>query len=159
MFAEERYALSALQEVHVLMDASEGGAEHTSLNPQAAVDLAKAAHDSLLAEETLAHLKVAECEAKLQLLRDDAEAASARSLEANFQVGKILAILDAAHIRVNLPLETGPYSDELSSPDLDLDPFIHQSINVDYSDDESIDDSTSMEFDGEELGDGGSSEE
>ncbi|KAF8957388.1 hypothetical protein BDZ97DRAFT_1924641 [Flammula alnicola] len=68
--AEERHGLSELQEFRVLINAAKEGAEFTSLDPQTAIDLARAARDTLAAEEKLEQLKVAECEEQLAILRD-----------------------------------------------------------------------------------------
>lgn len=79
--AEERQALSELQEVQVLMSATEKGFKFTALELQTAVDLAKAARDNLVAEEKLIKLKVIEAKQHWNTLRDAAEAARTCKLE------------------------------------------------------------------------------
>ncbi|KDR67465.1 hypothetical protein GALMADRAFT_147018 [Galerina marginata CBS 339.88] len=89
--AVERQALSQLQELQVLINAAEAGATHASLEAQDAINLAKATRDSLAAEEECVKLELELCEARLTALRDEAEIAKTRVLEANFQIGHLLS--------------------------------------------------------------------
>lgn len=100
--AEEEQCQKQQQELHILMFAAEKGLNWMSLDPQLALALARAARDTLLAEEETAKLRINECENLLATLKDAADDARARFEDASHQIGTILTVFDRECIQVDL---------------------------------------------------------
>ena len=98
--AEERAAAQELLETKMLLEAAQHGDDFTSLDPQTAINVARAARNTLLAEEHLAVSRVQECEAVLTGLRDAVDEVHARVEDANLQVGRLLNIMNEQGIRL-----------------------------------------------------------
>lgn len=92
--ALESKALRDLQEARLLKFIAEQGSQLGDLDNQAAADLAKATRDTLFAAERLAVARVMEAEERLEVLKEAAEVAHARVLEADKQNIDILSTLD-----------------------------------------------------------------
>jgi len=133
--AEEKVAAQELYETSMLLEAVQRGDDFTSLDPQTAINIARAARDTLIAEEHLAVSRVQECEAILTGLRDAVEEVHARVEDANLQVGRLLNIMNSQGIHIttsmkicvppssendpltifNTPFQSSPNSTSLSS--------------------------------------------
>ncbi|KAF8869195.1 hypothetical protein CPB84DRAFT_1856657 [Gymnopilus junonius] len=98
--AEEALASRNLVEFHILQQAGHLGLRYALLDPQNAVDLAKATFDTLSADEKLAQVKLWEAEHEISLLRDQLEIAQSWVEEARRQFGHILLALDDHRISV-----------------------------------------------------------
>ena len=92
--AEEKQAQKQREEANVLMFATENGFRWTSLEPRLALALARAARDTIMAEEEVAKLRIKECEDRLETLKDAADHVHARAADANMQVGVLLNSFD-----------------------------------------------------------------
>lgn len=92
------------------MRAAEMGADFTSLDPQSAINLARAAQETLVAEECVAVTWANECEAFLYFLRNSIDEARGHVEDANYQIGAMMNIFNTCGIRVD------PFM-SLSSPD------------------------------------------
>ncbi|KDR65547.1 hypothetical protein GALMADRAFT_217510 [Galerina marginata CBS 339.88] len=115
--AEKNKGLKSLQEIRLLQQTVRQGADFTSLGPQAAVDLACATRDNLIAEERLIEVHITECEDTLQQLRDILSEAKARVQESRSQVGNVLTVLQRHNVNFALPpnlLQDYSNTDELS---------------------------------------------
>ena len=120
--AEERAAAQELLETKMLLEAAQRGDDFTSLDPEMAINVARAARNTLLAEEHLALSRVEECEAILTSLRDAVDEVRTRVEDANLQVGRLLNIMnnEGIHIPTSLnvcmppPLGTRPIFDTQS---------------------------------------------
>lgn len=98
--AEEKAAAQELFETTMLLEAAQRGDDFTSLDPNTAINVARAARDTLIAEEHLAISRVQECEVVLTSLRDAVDEVHARVEDANLQVGKLLNIMNAQGIHI-----------------------------------------------------------
>ena len=98
--AEEKVAAQELYETTMLLEAVKHGDDFTSLDPKTAINVARAARDTLMAEEHLAISRVQECEAVLTGLHDAVEEVHARVKDANLQVGRLLSIINSQGIHV-----------------------------------------------------------
>jgi len=67
---EENVAAQELFETTMLLEAAQRGDDFTSLDPKTAINVARAARNTLIAEEHLALSRVQECEAILTSLHD-----------------------------------------------------------------------------------------
>ena len=99
--AEEEHSQKQREEANVLMYAVEKGFHWTSLEPQLALGLARAARDTIMAEQDAAKLRIKECEDLLETLKDSADDILARVQDANLQVGALLTTFDREAIRVD----------------------------------------------------------
>lgn len=111
VLAEEHKHVKEVEEISLLHTAAEKGTNFAVFEPQMAIQLARAARDTLVAEEKFISTCIAECKAVLHVFCDDLEEVHARVNDANIQVGQVLNILDAWGI--NAPAFTKP---SISSP-------------------------------------------
>jgi hypothetical protein len=110
--AEEDQCREQARELKVLVLAAQQGLNWTALDPQLALELARAARDTLMAEEETAKLRVDECESLLATLKDSVDDAHARVEEAHHQIASILTFFDKQGIPLNFrPL---PFDAELA---------------------------------------------
>lgn len=111
--AEEKAAAQELLETTMLLEAAKRGDDFTSLDPETAISVARAARDTLLAEEHLAVSRVQECEAVLTSLHDAVDEVRARLEDANLQVGRLLNIMNdnGIHISTSIKIGTPPSLD------------------------------------------------
>ncbi|KJA27802.1 hypothetical protein HYPSUDRAFT_197960 [Hypholoma sublateritium FD-334 SS-4] len=93
---------AAEQELCVLMCVAEQGLAWTALDAQLALALARAARDTLHAEEDAARKRVTECERLLATLADASDDARACAQEADEQVNALLAYFGRAGLQVDL---------------------------------------------------------
>ena len=98
--AEEKAAAQELLETKMLLEAAQRGDDFTSLDPETAISVARAAHNTLLAEEHLAVSKVQECEVILTSLRDAVDEVRAQVEDTNLQVGRLLNIMNNQGIHI-----------------------------------------------------------
>jgi hypothetical protein len=118
--AEEDQCREQAKELKILTLASQKGLNWTSLDPQLALALARAARDALMAEEETAKLKIVECENLLATLKDTLDDAHARVEEAHQQIATIISFFDNRGIQINLrPLQAPLHFDHLLSSDID----------------------------------------
>lgn len=104
------------------MLASENGSSWSCLEPQLALTLARAARDTLMAEEKTARLRIRECEDMLATLKDSLDDAQARVTDSHQQIASILTFIDQQGIRINLrPLNFEGVQDHTTSSDMDSD--------------------------------------
>jgi hypothetical protein len=104
--AEEDQCEEQAKELRILMLASQSGFSWSSLEPQLALALARAARDTLMAEEETAKSRVNECENLLATLKDNLDDAHARVKDAHQQIASIMTFIDEQGIQINLrPLE------------------------------------------------------
>lgn len=101
--AEECKHAKELEEINLLYAASKGGTDYRLFEPQMAMKLARAARDTLLAEETYAKTRLEECEALMDAFRDDVEEVHSRVFDANMQLGYILNALNKWGINLTTP--------------------------------------------------------
>ena len=130
----------------MLLEAAQCGDDFTSLNPKMAIHVARAARDTLIAEEHLALSRVQECEAVLTSLCDAVDEVRAWVEDANLQVGKLLNIMNdqGIHIAASIKICMPPPSETPSLTILDtLFPSRACSTSLSYS-------SGSMDSSGEE---------
>jgi hypothetical protein len=119
-FAEEDQCREQAKEIKVLMLASQKGLNWTSLDPQLALALARAARDVMMAEEETAKLKIVECKNLLATLEDTLDDARARVEDAQQQIGSVLSFFDQQGIQVDLrPLHFEVFQDHPHSSDID----------------------------------------
>jgi hypothetical protein len=110
--AEEHQCNEQLKELNILMLASQKGFSWSALEPQLALALARAARDTLMAEEEAAKLRVSECEKLLATLKDTLEDAHARVEDAHQQIASFMSIIDQHGIQINLrPLQFDSFQD------------------------------------------------
>lgn len=100
--AEEDQYREQAKELKILMLASQKGLNWTALDPQLALALARAARDTLMAEEETARLKIVECENLLATLKDTLDDAHARVEDAHQQIASIMSFFDQRGIQINL---------------------------------------------------------
>ena len=119
--AEEDQCREQAKELKILMLASQKGLNWTTLDPQLALALARAARDTLMAEEETAKLKIVECENLLATLKDTLDDARARVEDAHQQIASITSFFDQHRIQINLrPLHFEVFQDPSPrSPDID----------------------------------------
>ena len=103
--AEEKAAAQELLETTVLLEAAKGGNDFTSLDPETAISIARAAWDTLLVEEHLAVSRVQECEVILTSLQDAVDEVCARLEDANLQVGRLLNIINENRIHISTSIK------------------------------------------------------
>ncbi|KAF8811863.1 hypothetical protein BYT27DRAFT_7208111 [Phlegmacium glaucopus] len=92
--AEENQCREQEKELQVLVLAAQKGLNWTSLEPQLALALARAARDTLMAEEKTAKLRVEECKGLLATLQDSMDDAHARAEDAHHQIASIMTLFD-----------------------------------------------------------------
>lgn len=117
------------------MLASQKGLNWTALELQLALALARAAHDTLMAEEETAKLRVQECENLLATLKDTLDNARARVEDAHQQIASIISFFDQEGIQIDLrplqlqdhPLSSDMESDSISESDSDHSRSDHES--------------------------------
>ena len=120
--AEEEHSKKHLDEVHVLMYADEKGFNWTGLEPELALALARAARDTITAEQEVAKLRIKECEDRLETLKNAADDVPARVQDANEQVATLIGRFNREAIRVDLrpqcfkPSFHVPYDPQFHSP-------------------------------------------
>jgi hypothetical protein len=100
--AEEEHSQAQRDEANILMFAAEKGFHWTSLEPQLALALARAARDTIFAEQEAAKLRIKECEDRLETLKDAADHVIVRVQDASKQVGILLNSFDQEAIRVDM---------------------------------------------------------
>ena len=100
--AEEDQCHEQAKELNILMFASQKGFSWSALEPQLALALARAARDTLMAEEETAKLRVSECENLLATLKDTLDDAHARVADAHQQIASIMTFIDQQGIHINL---------------------------------------------------------
>lgn len=102
------------------MLASQKGLNWTALDPQLALALARAARDTLMAEEETARLKIVESENLLATLKDTLDDVHARVEDAHQQIASIISFFDQRGIHINLrPLLFEALQDLPLSSDMD----------------------------------------
>lgn len=111
--AEDNQQRKLQKELNVLLHAAEEGQDWTSLDGRFALAVARAARDSLLAEEEAVGKKIEECESLLATLQDAREDAQGRVQEAKRQVGSLLSFFRQTGGQwewdlVDRPFETSP---------------------------------------------------
>lgn len=144
--AEENVAAQELFETTMLLEAAQRGDDFTSLDPKTAIHVARAARDTLIAEEHLALSRVQECEAVLTSLRDAVDEVRARVEDANLQVRKLLNIMNdqGIHVAASMKICMPPPSETTSLTIFDTPfPSRARSTSPSYS-------SGSMDSSGEE---------
>ncbi|KAF8875679.1 hypothetical protein CPB84DRAFT_1853208 [Gymnopilus junonius] len=96
-----------LQEAHVLQNAKcvGFGSDFVTYDTQSSVDLAKAALDSLKAEELVAKCRIQELKEELSLMEDELDEVRRKVEEASRQYGHIQLALQTANLTVRAPLE------------------------------------------------------
>jgi hypothetical protein len=110
--AEVNQCREQAKELKILMLASQKGLNWAALDPQLALALARAARDTLMAEEETAKLKILECKNLLATLKDTLDDARARVEDANQQISSIITFFDQQGIQINLrPLHFEPLQD------------------------------------------------
>ena len=100
--AEEDQCKEQAKELKILTLASQKGLNWTALDPQLALALARAARDTLMAEEETARLKVVECENLLAALKDTLDYAHARVEDAHQQIASVISLFDQRGVQINL---------------------------------------------------------
>lgn len=134
--AEEDQCREQGKEIKILTLASQKGQNWTGLDPRLALALARAARDTLMAEEETAKLKVIECENLLSTLKDALDDARSRVEDAHQQVASVISFFDQQGIRIDLrPLCFKAFQDHHLSTDEDL--ISNQSDEELFPDDES----------------------
>jgi hypothetical protein len=121
--AEEDQCREQERELKVLVLAAQKGLNWTALDPQLALELARAARDTLMAEEETAKLRVDECESLLATLKDSVDDAHARVEEAHHQIASILTFFDKQGIPINfrpLPFDAELVQDHSTSSASDI---------------------------------------
>ena len=114
--AEEDQCREQAKELKILTLASQKGLNWTALDPQLALALARAARDTLMAEEETAKLKVVECENLLATLKDTLDYAHAQVEDAHQQIASVISFFDQRGVQINLrPLHFDSLQDPLSS--------------------------------------------
>ncbi|KAF8869797.1 hypothetical protein CPB84DRAFT_1856009 [Gymnopilus junonius] len=105
--AEKFKAAMHLQEAHVLQNAKcmGFGSDFVTYDAQSSVDLAKAALDSLKAEELVAKCRIQELKEELSLMEDKLDEVRRKVEEASRQYGHIQLALQTANLTVRAPLE------------------------------------------------------
>lgn len=143
--AEEKAAAQELLETSMLLEAAQRGDDFTSLDPEMAIGVARAARDTLLAEEHLAVSRVQECEATLTALRDAVDEVRAQVEDANLQVGRLLNIMNdnGIHISTSIKIGTPPSLDTRTIFDAQFPSSPHSTSSY-YSESESMDDSVDV---------------
>jgi len=120
--AEEDQCREQAKELKILMLASQKGLNWTSLDPQLALALARAARDTLMAEEETAKLKIVECENLLATLKDTLDDARARVEDAHQQIASVTSFFDQQGIQINLrPLQFKVFQNHPHSESSDID--------------------------------------
>jgi len=99
--AQEIHSKKQNDEIQLLEDIAERSKEPEGINQQYALALARAAHDTLMAEEKLAKSRVTECLRLLDTLHDAVDAIHFQVKEANFQLGSVLNIVDRLGISID----------------------------------------------------------
>ena len=94
MAALESWAIKDLQENLILKQLANLSLDFSNLQPQAAVDLARSARDTLLAAERVALTRVREAEQNLQVLKDAHETAHVLAMEGEAQMTKVMAAVE-----------------------------------------------------------------
>ena len=90
-------------ELRVLLYAAERGLDWTGLDGQLALALAKAARDTLIAEEVMDR-RIDECRSLLSTLEDSKDDAKGRVLEASYQVDSVVNYLKRMGLQEPPPL-------------------------------------------------------
>lgn len=135
--AEEDQYREQAKELKILMLASQKGLNWTALDPQLALALARAARDTLMAEEETAKLKIVECENHLATLKDTLDDASARVEDAHQQIASIISFFDQRAIQINLrPLHFESLQEHPLSSDMDTISDHSQSDNESFPDED-----------------------
>ncbi|KAF8164423.1 hypothetical protein BJ912DRAFT_934956 [Pholiota molesta] len=115
--SKKRLAAEAtqLQEEHrerqILDFAASQGSNWSSMEPQLALALARAARDTLIAEENTLKLRVTECQRQLETLTDDLDYAHVRVQQAHLQVGDLMESL----FKLQIPVDYRPLDLRISS--------------------------------------------
>lgn len=118
--AEEDQCREQAKELKILRLACQKGLNWTALDPQLALALARAARDTLMAEEETTRLKVVECENLLATLKDTLDDACARVEDAHQQIASIISFFDLRGIQINLrPLQFKSHQDRSLPGDMD----------------------------------------
>jgi hypothetical protein len=134
----------------ILMHAADNGFNWTALEPQLAVALARAARDTLIAEEESTKLRIDECENLLSTLKDEMDDIHARVEDANQQVASILSFLNQEGVQINAhPLHLNSIRDIPGIPDPSSSPRLPS--NHSPSSDDSFSHSDSSSAQGDEI--------
>jgi hypothetical protein len=100
--AEQDQCQEQSKELKILMLASRTGFSWSSLEPQLGLALARAARDTLMAEEETVKLRIRECENLLATLKDTLDDTHARVTDAHNQIASIMSFIDQQGIQINL---------------------------------------------------------
>jgi hypothetical protein len=92
--AEAAQADADRAELKELAIAARKGYHWTALDPESALALARAARNSLVAEEEVLNLRVVECRRLLETLEDQLDDTQTRIKEARLQVGGVMEFMD-----------------------------------------------------------------
>lgn len=141
--AEADQCREQTKELNILMLASQKGFSWSALEPQLALGLARAARDTLMAEEETAKLRVTECENLLATLKDSLDDAHARVADAHRQIASIMTFIDQKGIQINLlplhfdtlqdhSLQDHTLHDHAISSDMDSDSYHGDSPNEEF---------------------------
>lgn len=140
--AEEDQCHEQAKELNILMLASQKGFSWSALEPQLALALARAARDTLMAEEETAKLRVRECENLLATLKDTLDDAHARVEDAHQQIASIMTFFDQQGIQINLrplhfdspSLQDRSLQDHTISSDMESDSESDHGHSIPYED-------------------------
>lgn len=89
-------------ELALLLVAAEQGLDWTALDAPLALGLAKAARDTLQAEEVAFKQRIVECQNLLATLKDSHDDARGRVDDAMYQVGSIMSVFDKEGLHIDL---------------------------------------------------------
>lgn len=89
------------QEYTILDFATLKGQHWSAIEPQFALTLARATRNTLVAEEEVVKLRVAECHHQLETLQDELDEIQARLKEARLQVGGVMEFLEEENIHID----------------------------------------------------------
>lgn len=111
---ERRHAAWQFHESSIVLDAARKGSYYISLEPQTAIDVARAAREILLSEEHLLLAVIREREEELIDLRDALEEVHARVGDADRQVGVLSSVFERLGIPIELSKGPMPYTGPLN---------------------------------------------